>query len=808
MSDSDDDVMIIDSSLPSTSASSGASDPCGIHREPPESNDDFGDVAGHDAPRAAASPTSSAGIANFPALPQAATAVEELCRHMEGRLKGLPPLRVQANTQTQECGGADTAASLYHCLRKMEAAVGLHAPSLASAAPPTAQSIVRQFVDSWRGAAGRWKRPRPDDSMREGAEKEGMKHIKRESDSEADIWQCFRGASSTHPRDTPAWAVDLEAALERCLGLIESPNYAIAVRKQEEKSALRAALARVSAAEALRAPLQARPAPRAAAPPSSVPAAPSHAALLQEAELICARERTDTLLPMYSELHALRRMRAEREQQAAHTVEEQLEWEQRRLADMLAECDAQLEMLDSNFLDACKSPLAPIETLQQRMDSLTAFRRQLEAHAAAVLPLASKDVATLPKRAWPTTESARRPPRPMGLAGDALSQCMGEERRAWEVRVAALQAQIEEQKKCNAQLHASYVHANAQLHASLDRDNYVSREVLNAAKAQHRADMEVLVGQLGWNLVNSTTDVLSLRHPGTGATLHINHTYSTINGEACESVAKTLAAYILTHAAPPVNTEAPVAAASVAAGEGCTGSSTLPPSPPLQVAHQDSGAASFARAVPPEASRAAGETLSPVAGDAVAQAAPASQSASAPDESASAPSSRRSSLPAKVDTNVAGVPPIHSEPASRSEELEEVVQQSPLSAEAAAEPAREDEGGEDNVKEACGVATASSDDTLDGGGRGDDAEACGKEGGSTLAEEEDGDGGRADAAEDLAGYSNVATEEDSGDASTSNTPSAPSSACSKGNDALQTPVQAASYESFFSPSQLWQSEDE
>ncbi|KAG5499713.1 hypothetical protein JIQ42_05194 [Leishmania sp. Namibia] len=823
MSDSEDDVIIIDSSSPSTSASSGHLSVHGVQVRPHESNDDFGGVAGHHTPRAAASPTYSAGIAGFGAPPQSATAVDALRRHIEEKVKSLPPLRAQADTQTDQREAAsaatcDSAASLHCRLREIEAAVGFHGPAPRSAAPPTAQSIVRQFVDSWHDAVGKWKRLRPNDSMGEDAGQEGIKHVKREGGSEMQLWHRLPDVSSAHPHETPAWAVGLEAALERCRDLIESPNYTIAALQQEENSALRTTFSLPSAAEASPAPLPTRPAPSAAAPAPPVAVLDSHAALLHEAEFICARERTDTLLPMYSELHALRRMRAEREQQVAHSVEEQLDWEQRRLANLLAECDAQLEVLDSNFLDSCKSRLAPIETLQQRIDSLNVFRRQLEAHAAAMLPLAPKDVATVPKHALTTTELATRAPRPTGVVGGALSQCLIEERRAWEKTVEALQAQIDEQTKRNAELRASYVHANTQLQASLDKDNYVNREVLDAAKAQHRADMEVLVAQLGWNLLNSTADVLSLRHPGTGATLHVNHAYSTINGEVCEDVSKALAAYILEHAGSTVQTAAPTAALRVGVSdpvtpitviEGDTGRKTVALSPPPpQASHLDSAAESFGRAMLHGVSQAAEETLPAVTEDAVAQAASASRSASALDLSASAPSSRRSSPCFKDDAPAVDAPPIHSGFVSNGEGVAEVVPQSPPSPSPAAEAVAESKCEDDDANEACCRAAASSGDTFEGGDDGEDLTAYEEEGGSADAEEEDGGEGREDAEEALGGFSNLQTEEDSGNAVTPSASGDPPSADAKGSDSQATLVQPVPYESFFSASELWQNEDE
>ncbi|KAG5476849.1 hypothetical protein CUR178_04035 [Leishmania enriettii] len=819
MSDSEDDVIIIDSSSPSTSASFGRLSAHGGQVQPHESNDDFGGVAEHHTPRAAASPTYSAGVASFGAPPQAATAVDALRRHIEEKVKSLPPLRAQVDTQTDQREGAsaatcDSAASLHCRLLEIEAAVGFHGPAPRSAAPPTVHSIVRQFVDSWHDAVGKWKRIRPDGSMGEASGKGGIKHVKREGGSETQLWQRLPDVSSAHPHETPAWAVGLEAALERCRDLIESPNYTVAARQQEENSALRAAFAMPSAAEASPAPLPTLPASSAAAPAPPVAVLDSHAALLHEAEFICARERTDTLLPMYSELHALRRMRAEREQQVAHLVEEQLDWEQWRLADLLAECDAQLEVLESNFLDSCKSRLAPIEALQQRIDSLHGFRRQLEAHAAAMLPLAPKDVVTVPKHALTTTELATRAPRPTGVVGGALSQCMREERRAWEKTVEELQAQIDEQTKRNADLRASYVHANTQLQTSLDKDNYVNKGVLDAAKAQHRADMEVLVAQLGWNLLNSTADVLSLRHPGTGATLHVNHAYSTINGEVCEDVSKALAAYIVKHAGSTVQTAAPTAALRVGVSdpvtpitvsEGDTGRNTVALSPPPpQASHLDSVAELFGRAMLHGVRRAAEETLPAVTEDAVAQAASASQSASAPDRSASAPSSRRSLPCFEADAPAVEDPPIHSGSVSNGEEVAEVMPPSPSPA---ADAVAESECGGDDANEACCRAAASSGDTFEGGDGGEDLAAYEEEGGSADAKEDGGGEGREDAEEALAGFSNLQTE-NSGSAVTPSASGDPSSAETTGSDAQATLVQPVPYESFFSASELWQNEDE
>ncbi|CBZ28084.1 conserved hypothetical protein [Leishmania mexicana MHOM/GT/2001/U1103] len=693
----------------------------------------------------------------------------------------------------------------------MEAALGIRAPAPASAAASTARSAVKEVVNSWREAAGMWKRLRTDEKTSKGTERDAIKRVKREGCGEAEVWQRLPDSSPARPSDIPAWAVGLEAVLERCRDLIESPKFAVAARQQERGRSLRAALTTPSAKEALSASLPVQPVSSAAVAAAPVAPLDSHAALLREAELICSRERTETLLPLYAELHVLRRMRAEREQEAAHKVEEQLQWEQLRLTDMLAECDAQLEMLDSNFLDSCKARLAPLEMLQQRIDALHKFRRQLETHAAAMLPLPLKGAAVASKNVLTTPELATHAPRPVGLVGDALSQRMSEERVAWRKKVEALQARLDAQKKRNAELQACYMQANLQLQTSLDRDNYVNKEVLNALKAQNRADMEALVEKLGWTLINNTFDVLSLRHPGSGATLHVNHAYSTINGQTCEDVVKALAAYILKHRNDTAPTVAPAAALPVNApeavkegtlSEGHASSTSLHPTAlPADASYLQSGTASMDAAMRQEASQGTEEAVPTVTEDAVAQAESASPSASAHEERASAAS--------EAEVTAAEEPLMRGDSASMNEEVAEVSPQSPASSGTAAESTGEGTDGENDAQEARGGAAASSDGTRERDDGGDDVAASEEEGDSADDDEEGGDGGVSDAEEeDLAGYSNLQTEEGSGNTSTLNVSANLPSSGSKGSDAWVTPVQPAPYESFFSSNQLWESEDE
>lgn len=824
MSGSDDDVVIIDSSSPSTSASSGRLGIRGGLPELNESSDDFHDAVAHNTSRAAALPSSSAGVTEASVPRQAATVVDAVCRDLGAKINALPPLRAQADTQTDPGGGAgaaafDGAASLHRRLLDMEGALGIRAPAPASATVSPARSAMREVVNSWREAAGMWKRLRADDKTGDDAEMDAIKRVKREGGDEAEVWQRLRDSPPARPSDIPAWAVGLEAVLERCRELVESPNFAVAARQQERSRSLRAALTVPSATAALSASAPAQPV--ASATVAATPAATldSRAALLREAELVCSRERTETLLPLYAELHALRRMRAEREQQAARKVEEQLEWEQLRLTDMLAECDAQLEMLDSNFLDSCKGRLAPLEMLQRRIDALHRFRRQLETHAAAMLPLPLKGVEAPSTNALAAPELATHAPRPMGLVGDALSQRMSEECVAWRKRVEGLQARLDAQKKRNADLQACYTQANRQLQASLDRDNYVSKEVVNALKAQHRADMEALVEKLGWTLINNTFDVLSLRHPGSGATLHVNHAYSTINGQPCDDVVKALATYILKRNDDTASTVAPAAALSVNAseavkggtvGEGHASSTSVHPTAlPAQASYLQSGAASMDGAMRQEASQAAVESVSAVTEDTVDQAASASPSASARDERVSAPSSLESSAPSGAEVTAAVEPPMCVGSASMDEEVAEVSPQSRISSVAAAESTGEGTYGVNGAQEAHGGAAASSDGTGERDNDEDDVAAYVEEGNNADGDEEDGDGGVSDAEEeDLAGYSNVQTEEGSGNTSTLNVSGNLPSSGSKGSDAQATPLQPAPYESFFSSNQLWESEDE
>nr|CCM16561.1 hypothetical protein, conserved [Leishmania guyanensis] len=784
-----------------------------------ESNDNFDDAVAPNAADAVATPPSSTGVAKVGVPPQATMEVDAVCRDLQERVNALPPLRTQADTQTNPGSVAsfDSAASLHRQFLEMEAALGIRVPRPTSTAPFAARSLVRQFVDSWRDAAGKWKRLRGEGKTSEDTETQNVKHVKREGGNETDIWQRLPDSSLAHPDDTPAWAVELGIALERCRGLLESPIYTAAAQHQVQSSSLRATLAVSSATEALPALPRMQPVSSAAVPPTPVAARDSSATLLCEAELICAREGTKTLLPMYTELHALRRMRAEREQVAAQTVVEQLEWEQRRLMDMLAECDAQLQMLDSNFVDSCQARLAPLETLQERIDALHKFHRQLEAHAAAMWPLASKDGATAPKYALVATELATRVPRPVGLVGDALSQCMAEERLAWERKWEALQTALSEQRKRNAELQACYIQANAQLHTTLERDNYVTKEVLNAVKAQHRADTEALVEQLGWTLINNTSDVLSLRHPGTSATLHVNPAYSTINGQACEDIAKTLAAYILQHGGATAKMVEPAAVspASVSADETrgivsedhAGGNLGLPSPFPDQTSHCEGGAESIDEVMLQEAGQGAEETVLTVTDNEVTQAAPFSRSASAHDESPSALSSQRSPPPPETEVTPVAEPPMRATSVSIDREVTEVMPQLPISPEAAAESVGEGNY-RSSAQEPCGGASAASDDTSRGGNGEDDLEAYMEEGNSVGRDEKDGERDAKDAEEDLADYSSVQAQGGSNNISTLSVSGNLPSSGSKGDDARAAPVQPAPYESFFSPSQLWENEDE
>ncbi|GET89630.1 hypothetical protein, conserved [Leishmania tarentolae] len=823
MSDSDDDVVIIDSSSPSTPASSRRHGFGGGLLDLNESNDDVDARVMHTTSGAAAPLSSSAGTTEVSAPLQSVGAVDAVCHELEAKITSLPPLRVEAHTQTHPVdgvGGADfdSASSLHRGLLDMEAALGIRAPQLPSATASTAPTAVKALVKSWREAAGMWKRLRVDDKTREDTESDAMKRVKLEGGDEREVWHRVSDTSPAALGDIPEWAVGLEAVLERCRDLIESPNFSVAILQQEKGSSLRAALSVPPAVKPFPAPVQTQPVSSAPEAVEPVEAVDSHAALLREAELICSRECTNTLLPLYAELHSLRRMRAEREQYAAHKVEEQLEWEQLRLADMLAECDAQLEMLNSNFLDACKSRLVPLEMLQQRLDALHKFHRQLETHAAAMLPFPVKGGKKVSKNALVDPELVDHAPRPMGLVGDALSQRMSEERLAWRKKVDTLQARLDEQKKKNAKLQACYIQTNLELQASLERDHYVNKGVLNALKAQSRADMEAVVEKLGWTLLHNTVDVLSLRHPGSGATLHVNHAYSTINGQACEDVVKALAAYILKHSDSTVSTLAHAATAPVsvceAVNEGLTseghcGRTALhPPIPSSRTSSLQSEAESADGATRKEASEGGGRTVLTATKDVVAQAESASPSFSTQDQPVSAPSSSGSVPPSDAEGAAAEEPLMHVGSASLDHEVVRALPQSPIYSETAAGSTGEEAYKENDAYKEHAGAEASSNATGEGEDDGEDITAD-VEGDSTADEKSYHDEGATDTdQEELAGYSNLQTEDGSVNTSTLNESIKPPSSGSKGCDPQTTPEQPSPYESFFSSNQLWESEDE
>ncbi|KAG5502041.1 hypothetical protein JKF63_04318 [Porcisia hertigi] len=813
MSDSDDDVVIIDSSLPSTSVSSGGH---GGPAEMGESKDGSDDMIVDDAREVVPLPSSRACPPKSASPPRTTLPVDVFCRKLEGNIRALPPLRAHADTQTNLdfCGGAaarDSAASLHRNFLEMEVALGIRMSAKTSAASSAVGNVVRQFVDSWRDATGKWKRLRSQDETRDDTDIEDVKHVKRESDNEVDVWQRLPDSSSVRPSETPAWAVGLESAFESCREVLESPNYTVAVGQQKQSSFFRAPVTPPVATKTHLASPQVQRTPSAPVSVAPVVARDSKGDFLREAEIICAREGTKSLFPIYTELHALRHMRAEREQQAALTVEKQLEWEQRRLTVMLSECDAQLDMLDINFMDSCKTGLVPLEVLQQRMEALNSIRRQLESHTSAALPLTAQSVEATTKCERAAAGSATTAARPMGLAGDAFLRCMAEERRVWDNKMEVLQARLDEQAKRTAELQACYVQANMQLQASLDKDNYVNKEVLNAAKAQQQSDMQVLVEQLGWILINNTSDVLSLRHPGTGNTLHVNRTYSTINGETCENIPKALAAYILKHGDPTAQAGTPAAPTSVSSSAAVTqsafsedqsGSQSVPsPLPPPQAPYPGSGAESIEKVLSPDVKQATEETPSALTADTLARA------ASAKIGAISARSSRQSSLPPGADVTTTKDPPVQLDSTSIHVGLAEEAPQSLISSGSAPASMEERVSRKEDSQEAYGSVAASSVDLREDDSVGDDVVMNDEEGGNAYGEDEDGDGGGNYAEGDLPSFSNTQAEENSGNASTLNVTGGRSSAGVESSDEPVARVQPSLYESYFSNSPLWENAD-
>lgn len=562
MHNSDDDVVIIDSSTASDATYPQA-----------EEEEEAGEYS---FSRSSAQYSDGEPQGAPPQPSRHTTAHDADCQRLHAALHALSSsAKAEAEVQTDAVPAADSADVLRRHLHDLNTALGIDVKlSARKDGGQQHREVAERLAASWRAAARSAKRPRREANAVDdcaSADSGPGKYVKQE------------GISS--PTTNPAWWTSLQAAIEETQRLLQFAADREAVGHNAADEARRAALVssfphsrgvllpplsspfsdvQTVAGTAGAAPLPAVP-PQPSARNAAAPKA-SASPLLREAEVMCAREGTTSLLPLYAELHTLRRQHAQAQRTEAQQVAQKLQWEQRLLTDVLTECEAQLDVLDGNFIDACRSGLAPLDALQQRMEVLQRFQRQLRSAEKATAPLPEfaargREEGTAVAAAA-TEKMEGRLPRAVGHAAGAFAHHFDEERRALEAQVCALRAALEEQQRRHAELQACYAHATAQAQHTLDAADYISKDAITGLRQQHREDAAALARQFGWTLLNATPDVLSLRHPLTKEVLHVNHQYGTINGKPCGDVAQTLADYLLKHASP-----APVAASAVVSAE-------------------------------------------------------------------------------------------------------------------------------------------------------------------------------------------------------------------------------------------------
>lgn len=593
MSCSDDDVVIIDSS--SASDVSPPQEPASFHPRYRAEQMNAGDNADDDdgGGDVYARPALNAAAAAAAHNTQRRTAFDATRQRLHDQLESLPPFVAEAETQTDGGATEEEMEVMRRHLVELDAALGVRivVPGAAAAATRVMQNhaAIRAFIASWRSTSRPWKRARHDAAAAPaGLQTTNENNVEEEQDkSDAEPLRGVKleghelhmsvtaatppESSLSSPSSTPVWAEGLGAALARCQRLLQSTTTAETHRHDgisPEEGRLRAGLAAPSVQSP---PSSSVTSPHQAATPSPIvkhDATPlpdttnssrddvATSSLLQEAEVICAREHKDSLLPLYTELHALRRQHAQRQQEEAQTTARELQWEQRLLTDVLMECNAQLDYMNTNFMKCCRGNLAPLDALQQRMQTLQSFQRQLNTAAAVATPHACSHSSEKAKynTAVHTCDSAaadavvERAPRRLGKAAEVVTRHLEDERRRLQADLDATRAQLQQYEARNAELEACYAHVTAQLQHTLDAEHYVDKDAISALKTQQREALAALARQFGWTLVNSTPDVLSLRHPRTGEVLHANHTHASINGRPCNDVATALAEYVVRHA--------------------------------------------------------------------------------------------------------------------------------------------------------------------------------------------------------------------------------------------------------------------
>ncbi|KPI88878.1 hypothetical protein ABL78_1995 [Leptomonas seymouri] len=611
MQSSDDDVVVIDSS------SASYANPPGALTHPNSSGDSEqfttdGDAEGDDEVQ----PTRGAAGASIAALHRR-TPYDAACHRLQEGLRSLPSMRMEVDTQTDTSVSGETAAALYQHLTELHSALGIRL-AMPAAAPTDCRSSIDRLIASWREGGRAWKRPRHDvlvSPNRESEEESGTAASKCINKEGVRSYSGAASDTSLPPSSAPpVWVEELSAALQQCQRLLQSAVVTEArQRGGGDDATIRARLVSL--------PVEPPTTASSAPPPSSglTPFPRSERAaqggadsrtdtfsseaplssLLREAEVICTREHISSLQPLYTELRTLRRQRAQKWQEQTQSVARELQWEQRLLSTVLTECEAQLDAMNTNFIECCRGNLAPLDALQRRMQSLQAFQRQIHAAGGVTTPILSVQASsqTLPNTQVRSAAAAALPvehtPRVLGKAAEALTKHLEEERLRLQADLDAARAQLKEQGKQIADLQACYAHATAQVQHALDAEHYVKKDAIKALKQQQQEALAMLAHQFGWTLVNSTPDVLSLQHPRTGEVLHANHTYATINGKPCGDVAKALAEYVLRHAA----VESPAAAsdAGKAVGSGTQREQE-------KTSDSDEGRASFdAAALPPSA---------------------------------------------------------------------------------------------------------------------------------------------------------------------------------------------------------------
>ncbi|KPA74056.1 hypothetical protein ABB37_09361 [Leptomonas pyrrhocoris] len=561
MHSSDDDVVIIDSA--SASDVGSLQEPAQLNSS--RSSDQFS--ADGDAEEADAEQHVRGAAAASRGRQQRGTTYDATCQRLQEQLRSFPKLRMEVDTQTDGSASDEVAETLHRHLIDLDSALGIRV-AVPTAALTNSRGAISQFVAAWREGSRVPKRPRHDMPAAPPSQSEG-----KESGTAAAKCAKEEGARSSSstvfdPSSPPAWADELGTALEQCRRLLQSTPMAATGRGEGGGGdTCRARLASF--------PLE----PSAAAPSSLSPNetfssfpqkehvaqrgsdgggnAASHgdgsSSLLREAEIICAREHKSSLLPLYAELHTLRRQNTHEQQEQSQSVARELQWEQRLLTDVLTECDAQLDFMNTNFIECCRGNLAPLEALQRRMEALQTFERQLHAAEAASASLSSVQAASqrVPNTQVQSTDAvtAQWTPRPLGKAAEVFMKHLEEERLRLQADLDAARTRLREQGKQISDLQACYAHATSQVQRALDAEHYVDKGAIDALKQQQRETLAALARQFGWVLLNSTPDVLSLRHPRSGEVLHANHTYASINGKPCGDVAKALAEYVVRHAA-------------------------------------------------------------------------------------------------------------------------------------------------------------------------------------------------------------------------------------------------------------------